>query len=293
MPTIVFLPVSPFILPPFLLKLITLFPTGNTMDYGPFGFLEEYDPLFAKWTGSGQHFGFLNQVSAAYANYQVLVESVVPVIAEKTGGDPEKVQAKFLEPAAELFQDTTDKVFRQKLGFSEEFEPADAIWKALETLMRKARVDWTILFRELSYLVRDNDEIVSAFVEIDPDYLLLKWIGDDSVREGSSFLYEELSTEQKSEWSAWLKQWQGALAGHDRPQKIIDRMLNVNPKFVLREWMLVKAYQDAANGDEAELLALHSLIQLPYDEASDEEIQRYYRRAPDAALTAGGTAFMS
>jgi uncharacterized protein YdiU (UPF0061 family) len=37
---------------------------GYTMDYGPFGFLEEYEPLFAKWTGSGQHFGFLNQINA-------------------------------------------------------------------------------------------------------------------------------------------------------------------------------------------------------------------------------------
>lgn len=37
---------------------------GYTMDYGPFGFLEEYQPLFAKWTGSGQHFGFLNQINA-------------------------------------------------------------------------------------------------------------------------------------------------------------------------------------------------------------------------------------
>ena len=33
------------------------------MDYGPFGWMEEYNPVFAKWTGSGEHFGFLNQAS--------------------------------------------------------------------------------------------------------------------------------------------------------------------------------------------------------------------------------------
>eukprot|EP00934_Nitzschia_sp_Nitz4_P005818 Nitzschia sp. Nitz4//NODE_657_length_7541_cov_75.275047//6296//7540//NITZ4_additional_000097-RA//1//CDS//3329532025//5808//frame0 len=48
---------------------------GKTMDYGPFGWMEEYTPLFAKWTGSGDHFGFLNQPAAGFANYQVLVES--------------------------------------------------------------------------------------------------------------------------------------------------------------------------------------------------------------------------
>lgn len=263
------------------------------MDYGPFGFLEEYDPLFAKWTGSGQHFGFLNQVSAAYANYQVLVESVVPVIAEKRGDEPEKVQEEFREPAAAVFRDATSKVFRQKLGFAEDFEPADTLWKDLETLMRKARVDWTLLFRELSYLVRNHEEIISTSVEIDSENLLAEWIGDDAVRNGSSFLYEELSADQKSQWRSWLEQWQSALAGHDSSQTILDRMLKVNPKYVLREWMLVKAYQDAAKGEEAELLGLYSLIQRPYEEGDDEEIRRYYRRAPDAALTAGGTAFMS
>ena len=37
---------------------------GRTMDYGPFGFIDRYDPLFAKWTGSGEHYGFLNQPQA-------------------------------------------------------------------------------------------------------------------------------------------------------------------------------------------------------------------------------------
>jgi hypothetical protein len=41
------------------------------MDYGPFGFVESYSPLFAKWTGSGEHFGFINQVQAGFVNWQV------------------------------------------------------------------------------------------------------------------------------------------------------------------------------------------------------------------------------
>ncbi len=39
------------------------------MDYGPFGFVEFYDPLFAKWIGSGEHFAFMNQPTAALANF--------------------------------------------------------------------------------------------------------------------------------------------------------------------------------------------------------------------------------
>jgi len=44
---------------------------GRTMDYGPFGFMEGYDPSFAKWTGSGEHFAFANQPQAGFANWQV------------------------------------------------------------------------------------------------------------------------------------------------------------------------------------------------------------------------------
>jgi uncharacterized protein YdiU (UPF0061 family) len=44
------------------------------MDYGPFGWMEEYNPVFAKWTGSGEHFGFLNQASV----YRVSLIATLP-----------------------------------------------------------------------------------------------------------------------------------------------------------------------------------------------------------------------
>ena len=81
------------------------------MDYGPFGFIDRYDPLFAKWTGSGEHYGFLNQpqalgverrarafyvcqggavysdcnAQAAMANYHTLVTSVAVLLKESLG----------------------------------------------------------------------------------------------------------------------------------------------------------------------------------------------------------------
>ena len=53
---------------------------GRTMDYGPFGFMDKYDPLFARWTESGEHFGFMDQPSAGYANFAVLVSSIMPIV---------------------------------------------------------------------------------------------------------------------------------------------------------------------------------------------------------------------
>jgi uncharacterized protein YdiU (UPF0061 family) len=106
---------------------------GKTMDCGPFGFLEEYDPLFAQWTGSGQHFGFLNQPSAGYVNYNILVQSVVPVIcAAQEDEDVDGTMKEFMATAADLFQEKGSEIFRVKLGFEADHDVGDTIWASLE-----------------------------------------------------------------------------------------------------------------------------------------------------------------
>ena len=273
------------------------------MDYGPFGFMEEYDPLFAKWTGSGQHFGFLNQPSAAFANYGVLVESVVPVIAAAQGrAEHETIQNDFLEKAQVIFQNKVNEVFRIKLGFHRDQDAADDVWEALEPLLRNSRVDYTLFFRELSYIVRDTPNLFDDTDEtITAQTLLTRLIGDDNVREGSSPFYEALTEELKTKWISWIQMWRSVLktccndgSGSNNVDAVAQKMLQLNPKYVLREWMLVEAYQKATHEkDEGELLALYNLIQHPYDEGTTYESNKYYRRAPDDALVTGGTAFMS
>lgn len=265
--------------------------SGRTMDYGPFGWMEEYHPLFAKWTGSGDHFGFLNQPGAGLANYVVMVESVAPILAAAAGDEsPDKVVEHYTTMAQPIFQEAVDRVFRLKLGFEAEYEPADSLWDSLQPLMRKSRVDWTVFWRELTYIMRDFKDMESTEFGSMLDALY----GDDEEREGSSPFYEALSEEGRQEWRAWIQEWRTALsAAGETPSVVFERMRVQNPKFVLREWMLVEAYQAAAKGEQAELYYLYNLIQRPYEEGSDTETAQYYRRAPDEALATGGTAFMS
>ena len=87
-----------------------------------------------------------------------------------------------------------------------------------------------------------------------------------------------------------------------------ERMRLSNPKYILREWMLVDAYSKASpssiqspmfptlqssRADESMVHELFRLIQNPYEEGDEEQHEKYFRRAPDEALNAGGTAFMS
>jgi uncharacterized protein YdiU (UPF0061 family) len=306
--------------------------SGITMDYGPFGYVEEYDPLFAKWTGSGNHFGFMNQMSAGFTNYNVLVESVVPVIIARqqrpqttttpdatttTVSDVETVAQEFLEPAAQIFNEALDRVFRIKLGFDETNERADPLWERLELLMRASRVDYTLFFRELTYFVQsvlhDPDRFWDATIPSSKQdaeqWFTQLMLGNDHQQHGkSSPFYEVPKGTQREEWIEWMSQWRTALAEAaaattttttntnrmEYRHMVYERMRNANPKYIIREWMLVRAYRDATDrSDYSELHNLMELIQNPYDEGTATHIERYYRRAPEEALTTGGTAFMS
>lgn len=248
--------------------------------------MDEYDPLFAKWTGSGAHFGFLNQMAAGLANYGVLVESVAPVIAVSRGvnNNPQPIVDEFMDQAQSIFELKLAETFRVKLGFEKDSDAADDLWHVLEPLMRESRVDYTVLFRELSYAVRSD-----AFAQCDGQALYNRLVTSDH-----SPFYANLAQDLEQQWVAFLDAWSTALSQTDRSAPdVATSMLQVNPKFVLREWMLVEAYQAAERDEYASLYELYNLIQHPYAEGSDEEIKKYYGRAPDETLQKGGTAFMS
>ena len=93
----------------------------------------------------------------------------------------------------------------------------------------------------------------------------------------------------------WRQSLRNSIANslEDQQETVYERMRKANPKYVLREWMLVDAYTSADDEDYTILNELHDLIQRPYDEGSATETKAYYRRAPESASARGGTAFMS
>ncbi|KAG7369411.1 ACR YdiU/UPF0061 family protein [Nitzschia inconspicua] len=271
---------------------------GKTMDYGPFGWMEEYSPLFAKWTGSGQHFGFLNQPTAGIVNYQVLVESVVPVIAAARRGkaaNPEQLVEEFMMKAKVIFEQKIDGVFNVKLGFPSDADVGEELWDALQPLIRQSRTDWTLFWRQLTYVMRDMPDLSSE----DYEGMMNRLEGGEEEESNnnttdSSPFYEPLTPEQRRAFVSWIKDWRQVLqASQLSSDEIYQRMKTANPKYVLREWMLVDAYTAAANGDYSILKDLSELIQHPYEEGTAEETASYFRRAPESSHARGGTAFMS
>lgn len=263
---------------------------GRTMDYGPFGWVEKYHPLEAKWTGSHKHFGFQNQATAGLANYQILVESVAPVIcAARDLEDCDAVVEATMEKAQSLFSQRLAENMRIKIGFPRDSEDGDGLWDRLEdSLLVDSHVDWTLFFRQLTYVARDFKNLKD-----DPESMITMLESRPSMEEESGVFYEPLSDSLRRQWKAWLLDWYQELEKNEYVATAYDRMLLANPKYVLREWMLVDAYSSANDGEEAELFRLFNLIQNPYAEGSPSDERRYYRRASAESLQAGGTAFMS
>ena len=76
-------------------------------------------------------------------------------------------------------------------------------------------------------------------------------------------------------------------------EKISEQMKRSNPKYILREWLLVEAYQQAAAGSYGPLRELQDVVTNPYDEQSAEIEENYYRLRPQAFSNLGGVSIMS
>jgi len=247
---------------------------GRTMDYGPFGWIDRYDPLFAKWTGSGEHYGFLNQPQAAMANYHTLVTSVAVLFGDKA----QEQAVRLIEQGAEKIRSATQDVFRRKMGFESGSTVATELWKELEPLMRKSSIDYTIFWRQLAVIVESSD-----------------WQAEGVPALNLAF-YEAPAPELLEEWKEWLQKWADAVVaeepGSSGSAEVAQRLRAVNPKYVPREWMLVEAYTLASRGDYSLVKELHELFRRPYDEQPEFEA-RYYSRGSEEIVGRGGVAYMT
>ena len=251
---------------------------GVTMDYGPFGFLERYDPKWSMWIGGGEHFAFMNQPLAAEVNFAMLVRSLLPLL------DPAGVEeARGVLRAHRGVSDAAlASMWARKLGFpgGAAGEAAAApLWAALERLMAAHGTDYTILFRQLCGAVAPGAAGDGG--------------GGGGLAQLEPAFYAPLPPPLAAAWREWLASWRAALAAAGATEAgAAVAMRAANPKYVPREWLLVEAYEAAEAGDHAPLLALRRVLREPYAEQPEAEA-KYYRRAPPGAEEKPGCGFMS
>lgn len=247
---------------------------GFTLDYGPFGFCDEFDPHFQSWTGGGHHFSFLNQPMAAQRNFQMFCKALLPLLAshQEHMQQLDEIQIDF----SNVMQTHMRNMWAAKLGltiFNAE------LFNELETLMTQTPVDYTIFFRELSTIPDDIEPLKKSFYK------------------NSKHSMADLE-EIEQRWSQWLTKWTSLIDSVDidapRSRKqISDQMKQVNPKYILREWFVVPAYQQAAKGDYTLVKELQDVMTQPYAEQSKEIQDKYYRLKPSEFFDVGGLSYYS
>uniref|UniRef100_A0A6C0J4H4 Uncharacterized protein n=1 Tax=viral metagenome TaxID=1070528 RepID=A0A6C0J4H4_9ZZZZ len=171
-------------------------------------------------------------------NFETLCNSLKPLLQLSDHILIDKINANF----SSICQKYLRSVWISKLGFkTSKWNIIGPIFHRLEVLLHKSQVDWTIFWRELSwYPVSQEHSVLRAFYD---------------------------NTTYTSEWDQWLKDWKHQLRQEQLSFKSIsEQMLKVNPKYVPREWMLAKGYNDANNGNFKTLKELYNLFTHPYDE---------------------------
>jgi uncharacterized protein YdiU (UPF0061 family) len=258
---------------------------GLTIDYGPYGWLEDYDPSWTPNTTDfeGRRYCYGQQPQIAYWNLAQLANAIAPLFTES---EPLQVG---LHAYVDQLQNDWNQCMANKLGLAT-FQPGDGgdagddgLSEGLFDLLKAAEIDMTWFYRLLA------------------DYPL-ESVRDQSMEERVAKVREHFApamyreVDQASAWSVqcalWLVPYAKRVAAEalDATQRR-ERMNRVNPKYVLRNYLAQIAIDAAEAGDNSELLALHDALRRPYDDQPGN--QRFAEKRPEWARQRAGCSMLS
>jgi uncharacterized protein YdiU (UPF0061 family) len=229
---------------------------GLTIDYGPYGWLEPYDP---DWTPNTTDFGqrryaFGQQPRVALWNLARLAEALSPLVSSI-----EDFQ-EGLETYRTTLASTHHALMLRKLGLSSMNEEGDkSLVEELHSSLASAEVDMTLFFRQLSHMAASLAEESGNEKSLFADLL-----------DTASYSAEQGETGEQLE--QWLYRYAERLRREEAsPESIRGGMLQVNPKYVLRNYLAQTAIDRAETGDLSFLQTLMEVLKTPYSEQPEHD----------------------
>jgi len=227
---------------------------GLTIDYGPFGFLDQFQmDHICNHSDHGGRYAYHRQPQIMHWNMACLASAFAPLLElDHSKEEAQKLLTDALSEFPTIFEKAWQTLFRQKLGFVNAQEEDIELIERLLQMMHEARVDFTKLFRGLAdiYTNAPINQIEARNDFIDRD-AIDQWFSDYIAR-----LQAELSVDA------------------DRKQ----RMNAVNPKYILRNHLAQVAIEKAQQQDFSEVAKLLSVLERPFDE--QEQYQEYANPPP-------------
>ena len=248
---------------------------GLTIDYGPYGWLENYDPDWTPNTtdANGRRYRYGNQPQVALWNLVQLANALYPLIKESSP----------LENALKSYQETYDRynqsMLASKLGLKEFSPKTDGkLTEDLFQLLSEVETDMTIFFRKLALVQKTQN-----FLDEETAYKILL---------PAYYKPNENTNQYKSDLNIWLKSYNRRLqderSSADERQRAMDQ---VNPNYVFRNYLAQLAIDEASTGNFQPVNDLLSVLKKPY--ASDENDHEYAHKRPEWARHRPGCSMLS
>ena len=227
---------------------------GLTLDYGPFGFLDAFNPNYI-CNHSDYHgrYAFKKQPEIGLFNVSCLAQALLPLIDDNAEVAAEKAKAELAQYQT-LHLQYYHRIMNDKLGLNTEDEDNVTqeeidLQKQLLSLMQQSNTDYTIFFRALS---NQDKNIRDMFF-------------------------------QREQFDQWSEQYQKIISDKNiDPSAMKKSMLATNPKYILRNYLLETAIQKATKDkDYSEINKLFKVMQTPFEEHPGYE--HYASLPPDWA----------
>lgn len=248
---------------------------GLTIDYGPYGWLDDFDPSWTPNTTDlpGRRYAFANQPKIAHWNLVKLAQALLPLIGDASGLE------HILHEYPVQYQAREQAMYASKIGIEHKPEEHQALLDDLHKLLKANQIDMSLFYRQLADVNKDSQ--ASDFSDL--FYL------DSSANQ-------EPSAEKLQALDAWLTRYQACLVQYsqqynDSSDARKERMNRVNPWFVLRNFLSQQAIEQAETGDYAMLHELSQVLQKPYTEQA--QYAHLVQKRPDWAKHKVGCSMLS
>ena len=243
---------------------------GLTIDYGPYGWLEDYDADWTPNTTDRQHkrYRFGNQADIVLWNLYQLANALYPLINETEGLET------ILTEYTDLYAEKYVAMMRSKLGLYTIYEKDISLIQEVEENLQLTETDMTIFFRNLSDFNSENSE---------EGFSLIK---------NALYKPDEVTKAIKEKWDAWFKNYAERLQQENvLPKERKEKMNLTNPKYVLRNYMAQLAIEAADKGDYSLIDTLFTILKNPYKEQMEHI--KWFAKRPDWARNKIGCSMLS
>ncbi len=241
---------------------------GLTIDYGPYGWLEDYD---FGWTPNttdraNRRYRYGTQPQIVLWNLLKLANALYPLIEE---AEPlQKILAEYQEDVENGYL----AMMKSKLGLVEVDSNDGLLIETLEAVLQRSETDMAIFFRTLS--------------KFDSTGGGLEMVAD------AFYKPDEIQGEIQKDWMAWFSMYAARLKLETQSNDQRAKTMNtINPKYVLRNYMAQLAIDDADKGDYKLLDELFQLLKKPYGEQPHNE--KWFAKRPDWARNKVGCSMLS